>query len=277
MTSSRLIAEPSRRADIAALAFAALFPSAATWLYLVVLAAHPSAAVQIVYGAEKVLQFAFPLVWVVLVRRQKIRFALTPCAAPGQVAQGSTTLTPCPSPGTVRSMVGRGEFGGVKAGLALGVAVLAGMLLLYFFWLKPARYLADAATLIAAKAAALGMGSPARFIAGAVLLSSLHSLLEEYYWRWFLFGGLRRYMPVAAAIVVSSLAFAAHHVILLASFFGGLALPVVLFSICVAVGGAAWAWIYHRSGSLLGPWLSHTLIDAGIFVVGYDLIWRQHV
>ena len=30
--------------------------------------------------------------------------------------------------------------------------------------------------------------------------------------------------------------------------------------------GAAWAWIYHRSGSLLGPWLSHLLIDAGIFV-----------
>jgi uncharacterized protein len=105
------------------------------------------------------------------------------------------------------------------------------------------------------------------------LLSAGHSLLEEYYWRWFLFGGLRRFMPVAAAVVLSSLAFAAHHVILLAVFFGGQALPTILFSVCVAVGGAAWAWIYQRSGSLLGPWLSHLMIDAGIFVVGYDLVW----
>ena len=134
--------------------------------------------------------------------------------------------------------------------------------------------MAGAAALIATKATALGMGNPWRFVAGAVLLSSLHALLEEYYWRWFLFGGLRRFMPLPVAVAVSSLAFTAHHVILLASFFGGLTLPTVLFSLCVAVGGAAWAWIYHRSGSLLGPWLSHALIDAGIFVVGFDILWR---
>ena len=106
-------------------------------------------------------------------------------------------------------------------GLALGAAVLAGMLLLYFLWLKPAGYLAAAVGPITAKATAMGMGSPARFILGGVLLSSVHSLLEEYYWRWFLFGGLRRFMPVAAAVILSSLAFTAHHVILLAVYFGG--------------------------------------------------------
>ena len=233
----------SPRADAAALAFAALFPSAAAWLYLVVLARHPSAAVQTAYGAEKVLQFAFPLVWLVLIRRQKLYFPIRSTA-------------------------------GVKEGLALGLAVLAGTLLMYFLWLRPGRYLTGSAALIATKATALGMGSPWRYVAGAVLLSSIHSLLEEYYWRWFLFGGLRHFMPIAAAVAVSALAFTAHHVILLASFFGGLTLPTVLFSLCVAIGGAAWAVIYHRSGSLLGPWLSHALIDAGIFVVGFDLLWR---
>src|SRR5271157_5224099 len=233
----------SRRADAAALCAAALFPSLATWLYFVVLAQLTSAAVQAAYVGEKILQFAFPAVWVVLVRRKKLRLA-NPHAA------------------------------GVAEGLALGVAVLAGMLLLYFLWLKPAGYLVPAVGPIAAKAAALGMGSPARFILGGVLLSSIHALLEEYYWRWFLFGGLRRFMPVAAAIILSSLAFTAHHVILLAVYFGGCSLATVLFSVCVAIGGAAWAWIYQRSGSLLGPWLSHLLIDAGIFIVGYDLMWR---
>jgi membrane protease YdiL (CAAX protease family) len=147
------------------------------------------------------------------------------------------------------------------------------MLAGYFFWLKPEQLIAPFASLIRSKAASFGMGSPATFIVGAALLSLVHSLMEEYYWRWFVFGGLRRYMPVAAAIALSSLAFTAHHVILLASFFGGLTLPAVLFSLCVAIGGAAWTWIYHRSGSLLGPWLSHAMIDAGIFVVGYSLIW----
>ena len=65
----------SRRADAAALLTAALFPSLATWLYFVVLSQHPSAAVQAAYAAEKILQFAFPLVWVVLIQRQKLRLA----------------------------------------------------------------------------------------------------------------------------------------------------------------------------------------------------------
>ena len=45
-----------------------------------------------------------------------------------------------------------------------------------------------------------------------------------------------------------------------------------LFSVCVAVGGAMWAWLYERTGSLLGPWLSHLLVDAAIFAIGYDLV-----
>ncbi len=234
---------PSRLAEIAALAFAAVFPFAAARLYLVVLAGHESGIVQAAYGAAKFVQFAFPALWVVVVCRQKLRLPIARAA-------------------------------GVKEGLLLGTTVVAGMMFMYFLWLKPEQVLAQSATLIASKARSFGMGSPATFIAGAVLLSSLHAFLEEYYWRWFLFGGLRRYMPLAAAIAVSALAFTAHHVVLLASLFGGLTLPAVLFSLCVAIGGAAWAWIYHRSGSLLGPWLSHAMIDAAIFVVGYDLIFQ---
>ncbi len=230
-------------ADALALGAAAIFPSLATWLYFVVLSQHPSAAVQMAYAAEKVLQFAFPAIWIVAVKRQSVRWA-RPSAA-------------C-----------------LIEGLAFGLVVLAGMLLLYFLWLRPEGYLAAAVEPIAAKAKSLGMGTPARFIGGGVLLCTFHSLLEEYYWRWFLFGGLRRFMPLAWAVILSSLAFMAHHVILLAVYFGGLSPATIFFSLCVAVGGAFWAWIYHRSGSLLGPWVSHILIDAGIFLVGYNLLWR---
>jgi membrane protease YdiL (CAAX protease family) len=233
----------SRRADAAALWATALFPSFATWLYFIVLSRHPSALMQTAYAAEKIVQFGFPIAWVLLVQRQRIRFV-------------------------------KPSWAGVAEGLLLGITVLSGMLLLYFLWLKPGGYLMATVEPMREKAIGLGMGSPARFILGGILLSTVHSLMEEYYWRWFLFGNMRRFMPVAAAVGLSSLAFAAHHVILLAVYFGGLSLATVFFSLSVAVGGAAWAWIYQRSGSLLGPWLSHLLIDAGTFIVGYDLLWR---
>ena len=69
-----------------------------------------------------------------------------------------------------------------------------------------------------------------------------------------------------------SLAFALHHVIVLAFYFGWRSPATVAFSLGVALGGAVWAWIYHRSGSLLGPWLSHAVVDAAIFAVGYQLL-----
>ena len=168
--------------------------------------------------------------------------------------------------------VGKAVTAGVAEGLALGMAVLAGMLCLYFFWLKPDGYLAAAAARLRTRrrcwawTARTGSSSGALAIfdplaAGRVLLAVVP---------------LRRAAAIhagGAAVVLSSLAFTAHHVILLSIYFGA-SWATILFSLCVAVGGAAWAWIYHRSGSLLGPWLSHLLIDAGIFVVGYDLVWR---
>jgi membrane protease YdiL (CAAX protease family) len=40
----------------------------------------------------------------------------------------------------------------------------------------------------------------------------------------------------------------------------------------IAIGGAAWAWVYDRSKSLYGPWLSHLIVDAAIFWIGFDLV-----
>ena len=159
MSSSSSIGRPSPRADIAARAFACVFPFAAAWLYLVVLAGHESGVVQAAYGAAKVLQFALPAVWIGLVCRQSLRLPLA-------------------------------RIEGVRSGLLLGLTVVAGMLLTYYLWLKPEQYLAHFAPMIRAKARGFGMGSQPAFIAGAVLLSSLHAFLEEYYWRWFVFGGL---------------------------------------------------------------------------------------
>ena len=104
------------------------------------------------------------------------------------------------------------------------------------------------------------------------VLCLAHSLLEEYYWRWFVFGQLYKNWSLSLAILVSSVGFMAHHVVLLATFFGWGSPLTYLFSFGVAIGGAFWAWLYASSRSLLGPWLSHMLVDVAIFLIGYDLV-----
>ena len=107
--------------------------------------------------------------------------------------------------------------------------------------------------------------APAEPVAGTVSAGASPSH------RRFLLAAQDATTPVASAVVVSSLAFMTHHVILLATYFGWGSPWTYFFSACVAVGGALWAWLYERTGSLYGPWLSHVVVDAAIFVVGYDM------
>jgi uncharacterized protein len=230
---------PRSSADAAAVLAAMVYPAAFTWLYFVALQGKPSLVQQSIYVAGKTIQFAFPALWVAVMLRGRPRW---------QRPSGS----------------------GVTGGLAFGAAVSAAMLLGYFAWLKPAGLLDALGDKIADKVTGFGVSGPAGFVALGAFYAVGHSFLEEYYWRWFVFGRLRPWLPPGWAVVVASLAFTAHHVIVLSVYFGWSPMTA-MFSIAVAIGGAAWCWMYHRSGSLTGIWLSHMLVDAAIFVVGYDL------
>lgn len=121
----------------------------------------------------------------------------------------------------------------------------------------------------------IGPADTGKYVALAVFYALVHSLLEEYYWRWFVFGQLHTLVAPTLAIVLSSLAFTAHHVILLYVYLPGYVLTAVVpFALGIAVGGAFWAWLYQKTGTLLGPWLSHLLVNAAIFIVGWDL-WQR--
>jgi membrane protease YdiL (CAAX protease family) len=229
-----------RRRDALAVLFALVFPTLLTWVYFVLLK-DCSAPIQFAaYGVGKSVQFAFPLIWVLAIQRGRLRW----------VRLGTAGLAP---------------------GLGFGLVALIGILGLYYVWLGPVGLLTPASAAIHSKAAGFALDTPAGFFAMGAFYSVAHSLLEEYYWRWFVFGQLRRLIPVWPAILISSVGFMAHHVVILATYFGWSPLTV-LFSLGVAVAGVVWAWIYQRSGSLWGPWLSHLLVDAAIFIVGYDLI-----
>jgi membrane protease YdiL (CAAX protease family) len=219
------------------------FPTALTLAYFVLLAGRQRALVQAVYTAGKAIQFGFPLAW----------------------TAWSTGRIPRPSwPGRR----------GAGIGLAFGLAVLAAALALHGAVLRSGGVLDGGVTeAVQAKVAAFGVTSPLRFLTLGAFYSLLHSAAEEYYWRWFVFGELRRAFGESTALVASSAACAAHHVIILGTFFGWTSPWTPALTLAVAAGGAFWAWLYHRSGSLLGPWIGHMLVDAAIFAVGYRLVF----
>jgi membrane protease YdiL (CAAX protease family) len=160
--------------------------------------------------------------------------------------------------------------------VAFGLAVSAAIWLLYAVFLRDWLIRIGTPQKVLAKLHECGAATPAMFLLLTVFLAGIHALLEEYYWRWFVFGRLRRVLPVAAAIAVSSVGFMAHHVVVLDAFLPGHFLTAAVpFALCVGVGGAAWAWLYERTGSIASVWLSHLLVDAAIMLVGYDLAFGQ--
>ena len=159
-------------------------------------------------------------------------------------------------------------------GLAIGfgLIIMAGTFGLYFLVLKQSGLFDGTAEKLAAWLAKFHANTPEFFLVMALFISVLHSLLEEYYWRWFVLGRLRRYLPLGVALVIGSLAFMAHHVFVLAYYFPGrFWLAAVPFSLCVAAGGLVWGWLYARYQNLYATWLSHIMADAAFMIVGYDM------
>jgi membrane protease YdiL (CAAX protease family) len=236
-----IVEPPSRIIVWSGMVFALVFPTIVTWVYFVLMASSGKAIQGLTYSSLKCLQFLFPVVWTVWVLKQRVRWA-------------------------------RPRAAGIVAGIAFGLAVTVGGWLVYRGWLCNSAFFVAAAEKIRAKVAGFGLDSVWAYAVMGLFYSLVHSFLEEYYWRWFVFGQLRRLVPLRAATVVSSTGFMAHHVIVLGTYFGALSWMTVLLSAAVAIGGAFWAWLYERSGSLYGPWVSHMLVDAGIFLVGFDLM-----
>jgi len=219
---------------------AIVYPTALTFLYFDLLANAPTGVQQGVYALGKVLQFGLPAVWTASVLKEKIKLH-------------------------------RPSITDFVWGIASGVIILVATLLVVRLWLLPGGYLAAAVDGIHAKIKGMGVDSPSRYIALSTFYALGHSGLEEYYWRWFVFGSLKRRTSLGAAILWSSVGFMAHHVLIVAGFFGWSSPLTYALPLFVAIGGAGWAWLYHHTGSLYGPWISHLFVDAAIFFIGFEL------
>ena len=150
----------------------------------------PNVWQQSAYLGGKVLQFAFPVLFVLLVDR---RF-------------------PLPK---------RPHFAGLGWGIAFGVAIASSMLALYFGWLGHTWLFDGTGASVQQKLREMNMLSPVKYLLLSVVIVALHSLAEEYYWRWFTFAQLNRLVSLPLAITLSSIAFVGHHILVLNAYFPG--------------------------------------------------------
>jgi len=230
----------TRSRDWLAVLFALVLPTFVTLAYFVWAEGLSEGLQQSIYLGAKIIQFGFPIFWVCLIQRHRPR--------PWPISSRGTLL-----------------------GLVFGLLVLVAALALYYGWLKSAEFFVAGLVPIQEKIVDLGLDAAWKFAALGLFYSLCHSLLEEYYWRWFVFDQLKRLVAVWAAIVISALGFMAHHVLVIGAFFGTASPATWLLSAAVGIGGGFWAWLYHRTDSLLGPWIGHLLVDAAIFLIGFDI------
>ncbi len=154
--------------------------------------------------------------------------------------------------------------------LGVGIGVGFFLVLIGCYSLFPGLFAGIAAE-APRRAEAFHIGSPLVFLLVGVLFSLFHSLFEEYYWRWFIYDGLRTFCSTTLAIILSGLAFSLHHIVILSPFFP-LSLAI-LFGLLVGAVGSFWSYLYTRQGNLVAPWISHIAADLAIILVAYTILF----
>ena len=230
------MADPRRR-SITALALLVPVPTLGA---LAAFVFAPGPVGQGIYFAGKLWIAALPLFWLLVVDR------------------GRPSLSRLP-PDRVRS--------GIATGVGLGVAVAAVILAV---WGLFGRELIDPAELRETVRGA-GLTSPARYIAFALYLVFVNSLLEEVVWRWFTTTRCEVLVGPRAAIFLSALFFTLHHVIAFSAQMSAAA--AALCSLGVFIGACIWSWCYVRFRSIWPGWICHVFADVAGLWIGWRILF----
>lgn len=175
-----------RARALAALVPAMVVPFLASLLYFVLLSGRPVA--QGLYAAAKVFTLVWPFFAAVFILRE-----------PPRLHWQSWRLHLCAVPA--------GAFWGL-----LFAALMVGLMMTPL-----GAVVAESAGRIRLKAQQMGILE--WYWPFAIFLSLVNSLVEEVYWRWFVYGRLRGLVGGWPAHLLTGAAFAAHHVVVATQFF----------------------------------------------------------
>lgn len=193
---------------------------------------------QSIYIAGKIWILTLPLLWPFFVDRDRPSFSPT-CRA--------------------------GFFVGIGSGLLISIGIL-------FIWFFIGRHWIDP-EIVKETALAAGLGNRLHYTLFAIYIFTINAVLEEYVWRWFVFGKSADLLTKAGigAIVLSAFLFTLHHIIALLAQLGPL--PALLAASGVFIGGCIWSGLYLKYRSIWPGFVSHAIVDIAIFAIGAQILF----
>ncbi|KND49683.1 MAG: hypothetical protein AB203_01190 [Parcubacteria bacterium C7867-008] len=108
--------------------------------------------------------------------------------------------------------------------------------------------------------------TPANFLWVGLYVIGINSLLEEFFFRGFVFLNLRGNTPVWFAYVFSAGSFALYHMAIIAGWFNPILMTLALTSLFVV--GLVFNMLNRKSGHFLNSWVAHAMADSAIILVG---------
>ena len=115
--------------------------------------------------------------------------------------------------------------------------------------------------------------SRTNFIFVAIYISFVNSLLEEFFFRGFLFLGLLEKAPRKTAYVLSSLLFAIYHIAVMDSWFNPYLF--ILAMVSLFTGGLIFNYLNEKNKTILNSWIVHMMANFAINHVGlmmFDIV-----
>ena len=145
--------------------------------------------------------------------------------------------------------------------LILGLLVY-GLIIGTYFFLKDSIDLAKIETILSSKLRV----EKANFLYVALYISFFNSLLEEIFFRGFVFLGLKKLGSTLNAYIISSFLFAIYHVAIMANWFS---LEIFALSIVgLFLAGLIFNGLNHKNENIYNSWLVHMFANFAINTVG---------
>lgn len=151
--------------------------------------------------------------------------------------------------------------GGLRAGLLLGIVAFCIILAVYVL-LQGVLDLPAIARELQEKSQI----TPTNFLLVGLYITFGNSFLEEFFFRGFIFGSLRRLGKAKLAYCYSSLLFGLYHIAIFRTWFNPWLIGLALLGL-ISVG-FIFNWINARYNHFYNSWLAHILADAAIILVG---------
>lgn len=150
--------------------------------------------------------------------------------------------------------------------LSIGLGILSFMVILIAYLLL--RRFIDLEGIAAQLQADLGI-TPQLFIFVALYVTFGNSLLEELFFRGFVFLELYKEGYRITAYIFSSVLFGLYHIAIFQSWFS---LPLILLALAGLIGVAfIFNWLDAKSGSFVNSWVVHVFADVAIVLIGFRM------